>query len=759
MTSLAGSHVLITGGSLGIGAAVAAAARDRGATVSIIARGVESLELTAATTGARWRSADVRDAAALARAVDELTAEAGPIDVLVCCAGIALPGRFLEVPLSEFRDQLDLNYLGTVTALKVVLPAMVARGSGHVALTSSTAGLMGVVGYTGYGPTKWAIRGLAETLRYEVAPRGVRVTVLYPPDTDTPGFALENTRKPPETVAVSGAIRPVSPRVVATALMRGLEKNRDNIAVDVLTKLLIRWGGLLEPLVRGSLKKTIAKALAASAMVVAIATTLSGCFLLPHEPSAVPTGAASSDFTEYFAQSVDWAPCGDLECATISVPIDWTDSTSGSASIALAKQSAVGSPRGTIFVNPGGPGGSGVDFVPYAVSAQLAANFDVIGWDPRGVGASTPVTCLSDSAKDASLYGTYPEPYGTQGWIDDLQAQLTTYAAACKLKTGALLGHVDTVSTANDLELMRALIDGEKPLTYLGYSYGTFIGAVYAELFPSHVGAFVLDGAVDPTVGAFDELVVQAKGFEDNLRAYMTDCLTMADCPFTGTVDQALQQAHTLMGSVDGAGLISADGRTLDSATVGTGVVTALYSSDNWPFLTRAFAGLKTGEVEPMFRLADSYNDRNRDGSYSSNAVEVYQATTCEDTDWTADPASTLDRLAQISAAAPTLGSYLALDDFAVLDTLCNEWPYPAATFPTSFEAAGAAPIVVVGTTNDPATPYVWAQSLAAQFDSGVLVTATGDQHTSYNSGNTCVDDVVDSYFMTGTAPTADVRC
>jgi 3-dehydrosphinganine reductase len=261
MTSLDGAHVLITGGSKGIGAAFGRAAAKAGATVSLIARGKDALTATSATIpGSHWRSADVRDADALTAAVAALESESGAITVLVCCAGAALPGRFLDVPLQEFRDQMELNYLGTVTSLKIVVPRMVARGDGHVIVTSSTAGLMGVVGYTGYGPTKWAVRGLAETLRYEIGPRGVRVGVLYPPDTDTPGFAIENERKPPETVAISGAIRPVSADVVAAALVRGITRNRENIAIDPLTKALVRLGGVLEPLARPSLAKTIAKA-------------------------------------------------------------------------------------------------------------------------------------------------------------------------------------------------------------------------------------------------------------------------------------------------------------------------------------------------------------------------------------------------------------------------------------------------------------------------------------------------------------------
>ncbi len=503
------------------------------------------------------------------------------------------------------------------------------------------------------------------------------------------------------------------------------------------------------------------RALAGIALTAALATTLSGCFLLPTGSSDKPDTEETSDgaFAEYFTQELEWDDCGSVECATMKVPIDWEDEDSDSVEIALAKQSAFDDAQGTIFVNPGGPGGSGVDFVEYAVTDDLADNFDIIGWDPRGVGASTPVECYDAEEKDESLYGTFDEDYQTEGWIDELTDELADYAEACDENTGALLGKLDTVSTAHDLELMRALVTGDEPLDYLGYSYGTFIGAVYAELFPDKVGHFVLDGAIDPQVESFDELIVQAVGFEDNLRAYMEDCLAGSACPFTGTLEEALLQASTLMGSVDGAGLVSTDGRALDSATVGTGVAMSLYSSDYWPYLTDLFNGIKAGDADPVFFLADVYNGREDDGSFSDNSVEVYQATTCVDNDWTADTESTLDRLQQISEAAPTIGPYITLDDYAVLDVLCNNWPYPAADFPDEYDAEGAAPIMVIGTTNDPATPYIWAQALAKQLDSGVLVTVEGDGHTAYNGDNDCVNSVVDQYFLDDVVPDEDPEC
>lgn len=259
MTSLRDAHVIITGGSQGIGAAVAREAAASGARVSLIARGGEALRATAESLGPGvcWQVADVTDDESLRDAVGTLEQRSGPCDVLVCSAGVALPGRFLDVPSDEFDAQWQVNVRGSIAAVKSVLPGMVERGVGHLVLISSTAGIIGVPGYTGYAATKFAIRGMADSLRYEVEPLGVRVSVLYPPDTDTPGFAAENLRKPPETAAISGRITPVPAQQVATALMRGIERNRRDVTVDMATRVARRFGGVLEPAVRWSFQRTV----------------------------------------------------------------------------------------------------------------------------------------------------------------------------------------------------------------------------------------------------------------------------------------------------------------------------------------------------------------------------------------------------------------------------------------------------------------------------------------------------------------------
>lgn len=492
---------------------------------------------------------------------------------------------------------------------------------------------------------------------------------------------------------------------------------------------------------------------------------LSGCSFFPtshpDKPAAtnVPQG-----LDEFYGQALSWHNCSQgMQCTTIKAPIDWDSPADGSIDLALIRHRADGKSLGSLLVNPGGPGGSGVDFVSYgvtgAVSSAIAKNYDVVGWDPRGVGQSTPVTCYTDPKKtDEVLYGTFADPYDTEGWIGELTTEEKAFAAACEKNTGELLAHVDSASTAKDMDLIRAVLGDEK-LNYLGYSYGTFLGTMYAELFPKNVGKMVLDGALDPQVSALDELKVQMAGFDGAFRAYMAYCLKQSDCPFSGSVDQALLQARSVLDTVDAQGLVNADGRKLDSATLGTAIGENLYSQTYWDSETSMFVALSNGDTSEVFANADDYNSRNPDGSYGSNSFEVYTAVNCLDGDFVDDPRTTLEGVAEIDAAAPILGKYFAYDDYAVLDTACNNWPVPKATLPTTFDAKGAPPILVIGTTNDPATPLVWAQSLAKQLSSGVLVTHEGEGHTAYNKGNACVDGTVDDYFVKGTVPAADPMC
>lgn len=502
-----------------------------------------------------------------------------------------------------------------------------------------------------------------------------------------------------------------------------------------------------------------------AALATVSALLLSGCQFFTEIVNPGPVNSSTNEdvdpaLAEFYHQSLSWDRCvGGMQCTTVKAPIDWEQPSLGSIDLAVVRSQATGTKQGSLMVNPGGPGGSGWDFVAYSSFPGLQADFDIVGWDPRGVGQSTSVVCYTDDDdRDESLYGTFDSPYDTSAWIDELTDAQEEYADACLANTGELLGNVDTVSTARDLDLLRAVLGDEK-LNYLGYSYGTKIGYTYAELFPEKVGRMVLDGAVDPLVSDFDALKTQMAGFESAFRAYMQDCLASSGCPFTGSLDDALAQARSILDGIDGQKLVNDDGRVLDSATVGTAIAVNLYSQGYWPDISSMFVDLRGGDPASAFINADYYNSRNPDGTYSGNSVDVYQVVTCLDGDFLSDEASTLDRVAEIDAAAPTIGKFFTYDDYAVLDVLCTHFPVPTAEHPEIYDAEGAPPILVIGTSNDPATPYASSVSLANQLSSGVLISYEGEGHTIYNQGVACIDDVVDAYFTKGTVPSADPMC
>ena len=511
---------------------------------------------------------------------------------------------------------------------------------------------------------------------------------------------------------------------------------------------------------------------ALAAVAAAVATLLAGCVLLPKAPAPGGTRAASThtdekvaaDLQRYYAQGLTWRSVGGgIDSTKVTVPLDWSKPTGATIRIAIARHRATGQRLGSLLVNPGGPGGSGYDFVAqsvdYIVTPDVLAHYDVIGFDPRGVGRSTPVVCYTEpKQQDQLLYGTYDQPYGSAGWASELNTREKDWVAACRKNTGALLGHLDAASVARDMDVIRAVL-GDKQMHYLGYSYGTYLGTMYAQLFPKKVGRMVLDGAVDPTVGQLDALATQMAGFDSALKAYLTSCLAGSRCPFSGTVDQALQQVRQVLETVDAQHLVASDGRKLDSATLGTAISETLYSQQSWTDLTSMFVQLRTGDADAVFEQADAYNSRSANGTYDNNGNEIYTAVTCDETTLGTDGVDVMGDLAKLDAAAPILGKYFAYDDTAVLEAACDNWPYKPAKLPTSFPAKGAKPIVVIGTTNDPATPYQQSVSLSKQLSSGFLFTHHGEGHTVYAQGDTCINSNVDAYLLRGTLPASDPNC
>lgn len=462
------------------------------------------------------------------------------------------------------------------------------------------------------------------------------------------------------------------------------------------------------------------------------------------------------------SQQPQWVDCyGALQCARVKAPLDWTDPEGEQIELALLKQSALGgASKGSLFVNPGGPGSSGVQYlasgVDGAVGRALQQEFDVISWDPRGVGQSSAVSCLDDAGMDEWLFGksaTDGLEGGTQEWVDAALQENKRYGEACLEATGPLLGHVDTGSTVQDLDMLREIV-GDDKLNYLGYSYGTYIGARYADAYPDRVGRLVLDGAMDPTSSEVEVVREQTRGFELALRAYMTDCLGRKDCPVSGSVDDAMARWRVMLDAVEAEPLTGSDGRTLSSGTLLTAIITPLYSQSNWPYLDQLYTTVTEGNADVALGLADFYYDRVN-GVYQTNLITAFGAINCLDA-----PRSlplNLDQMradaAELERIAPTIGAFQGYGDVG-----CAAWPVEGVDSRPPVRAAGAAPILVIGTTGDPATPLRWAESLAAQLESGVLLTYEGEGHIAYGNSD-CVNSAVDQYFLTGRTPESGARC
>ena len=489
--------------------------------------------------------------------------------------------------------------------------------------------------------------------------------------------------------------------------------------------------------------------LAGGVITIVLAAMLSSC------APQTDTAPAADD---YYSQQVEWTECGEsLTCTTVAVPTDWSNLEGESISLSLVRHSpASGESQGALFVNPGGPGGSGVDFVrdgvTNAVDETLAAAYDIIGFDPRGVGESTPVTCTEDaSGLDAFLYGIIPGVRGTEEWLNAKKATAQEFIDGCEMYTGELLQHLDTLSVAKDLDVMRAVV-GEEKLNYLGYSYGTFIGMVYAQEFPQNVGYMVLDGAVDPSAeGA--ESPGQAAGFEMALGNWIEWCLEQTDCPFSGTPEEVAAQIATMLADLDENPLPASDGRLVGGDTFASGITSALYSPDTWPDLSELFLGYLNGDVDPAIALADWYNGRNDDGTYVSNDTEAFLAIGCADTPATEE--STWAESAQmIIEAAPVLGPY-----FTYVDVLCSLWPSPPVFDTAGMKPTGEEPIIIIGTTGDPSTPIEWAEGVVESLTDGRLITYSGEGHLAYNRGDSCVNTLVNDFFINDVVPPENSTC
>ncbi|MCX4577356.1 alpha/beta hydrolase [Streptomyces sp. NBC_01571] len=506
------------------------------------------------------------------------------------------------------------------------------------------------------------------------------------------------------------------------------------------------------------------RAAALTVTAVLLSCVLTGC----------SEGPKDGDLT---AQQLNWQDCpapseseggGDApsplpggaqwQCATMKAPLDWSAPKGDTIGIALIRARASGDPDkriGSLVFNFGGPGGSGVTTLPAFGGdyAKLRTRYDLVSFDPRGVGRSDGVECEDDSQLDSYFQQDAIPDDDTQrkALLDNTKA----FNAACEKNSGRTIPHVRTTDAARDMDLMRQVL-GDDKLHYFGISYGTELGGVYAHLFPKKVGRAVFDGVVDPTQDPEQSALGQARGFQLALDNFAEDCTSKADpCPIGDTPHDVKDRIAKLLTDLESKPIPGIFPRELTQTAATNGIAQALYSKDFWEYLTEGLDQAYNGDGKELMVLSDSMNGRSEDGQYS-NLTAANVSINCADEKPRYTAADVEAKLPEFRAASPLFGAYLA---WGMLS--CTDWAVPGAADHPDVGAAGAAPILVVGNTGDPATPYEGAKKMAEALGKGVGVELTykGQGHGAYDSGNKCVHNAVDGYLLDGAVPPAGTVC
>ena len=482
----------------------------------------------------------------------------------------------------------------------------------------------------------------------------------------------------------------------------------------------------------------------------------------PSTPGRPVTADYPAALADFYTQQVRWSPCSDNakhECGTMQVPVDYADPTGERFTLALRKAPATdGSKRvGSLVINPGGPGGSGVEYAQYAsfvFSPGVRAAYDIVGFDPRGIGASSPVRCLGDSDMDL-LFSDDPTP-DSAAERTKLLADVDDITTRCAARGGDRALHMSTAEVAHDMDVMRVLL-GDERLNFFGGSYGTFLGATYADAFPKKVGRMVLDSAMSPNQTEQQEMSYDIQGFESSIDAFIDWCVARSDCALGNDKAGARQKIVDLLDDVEKRGLTTSKpglGK-IGEGWVGFSIFMCLYSDTSWPTLNKGLAQAFSGKGDILLAKGMSVVERNASGAYAPTTyLQAMIPVRCAD--WpraSSDPSLATDQ-ARAKADHPLWARMTG-----ELYDNCRTWPSKGRTPKGTTLAAGAAPILVIGNERDPATPIGGTQQLAKDLASGVLLTSDHDGHGTYYAGNSCVDSAVDGYLLRGTAPADGTTC
>lgn len=467
--------------------------------------------------------------------------------------------------------------------------------------------------------------------------------------------------------------------------------------------------------------------------------------------ATTPSGSAVTAAPGRETTPLEWERCGTFECASIDVPFDYADPSVGTFRLPLMRRVADDESAriGSLLVNPGGPGFGGsmiVENADWYFSPEILSAFDVVGWDPRGTGGSLPaIDCIDTYDEYFALDSPPGDAIEKEALVDAAQA----FNDACGARSGAILPYVSTRASAQDMDSIRRAL-GEEKITYFGFSYGSELGATWVTMFPETVRAAVFDGAADPNAGAFEGALAQAKGFESQLDAFLADCSEDRGCPFRsdGDAEGALDRLIT---AIDARPIPTEPSRT--PVTLGvlyTALAQAMYSDTLWPELATALAAARSGDGSGLLALYDSYYQRRPDGTYG-NELEAFIAISCLDDPGPADVEGVDAFIPEFVRAARRFGANFAYG------YSCALWPVPADE-KVVVTGVGAGPVVVIGTTGDPATPLESSRKAAAALEDGILLVVDADRHTGYGL-NRCIVDLVDGYLVRLEIPESETVC